>query len=776
MIGRLTKLRRSPALPGVLFIVVGVLIANLLPLTGVVHVTPVDTRAGLQTSPQVTWMRGLYTIDPNDGFTAEALGKASMNSWMRGEIPYWNHDEGFGAPLAGEMQSGAFSPFVVLMVFRNGLLYIHVLLEMIAGLATLAFLRRLGICRLAAAACGLLFALNGAHAWLTNAVFAPIAFLPVVLLGVEMALNRARRQQRGGFGVIAVGLALSLVAGFPEVAFIDGLVVGLWAVIRIFDIGPGLRVRFIHKLLTGAALGGMLAAPALIAFFDFVGQANVGGHASTFSKVTLAHGSIYSLVLPYAGGTIFSSLTPVSTYFWANVGGYLGASLVALALLGLPDRRFRRAKLLLVLFAGAIVVRIFGLLQLATKAWNLVPGIDQTAFYRYSAAALSMAVIILAAFGMDRLCRGERRWRDIAFAAGGFLLILVVSALLAHRYYNAVADFEDRKNVAFVSVAGAAAVGFGIIVCAASIKRLPSARYLAVVLVAFETIVLFGLPQMSASRNNSMDSAPITFLRQNLGSDRFYSIGPIAPNYGSYFGIAQLNVNDLPTPKRWDRYVSTKLDTNANPQLLTGGNRIDPKGPSGLQAFFDNIAAFSAVGVRYLVVLPNTVSVAEAAQHQLSKVQSSPTADIYQLPTTGTYFAAQGCTLEFSNKDEVSAQCAQATTLTRLEVMMPGWTAEVNGRSTAVNPIEDTFQSVALPAGKSDVTFSFAPPHIELAWLATFLSLIVLIICCTPLVAAPLERRRLAGVARTTAVPPTAADTATNVNSDPGATSDTQPH
>lgn len=51
---------------------------------------------------------GKYTIDPNDGWTAESLGHLAAQSWLHGHVPLWNVYEGLGQPLAGEMQSAAF--------------------------------------------------------------------------------------------------------------------------------------------------------------------------------------------------------------------------------------------------------------------------------------------------------------------------------------------------------------------------------------------------------------------------------------------------------------------------------------------------------------------------------------------------------------------------------------------------------------------------------------------------------------------------------------------
>ena len=716
-----------PAARYVAAVILAVLVANALPLAGVVSNTPYENRISLQTKAPDTWMRGFYTIDPNDGFTAEALGKAAVRSWLHGDIPYWNSNEGLGTPLAGEMQSGAFSPFVMLMVFHRGLLFAHILLEMIAGLATLFFLRRLRVHWVAATACAVLFALNGTFAWLTNAAFAPIAFLPVVLLGVERSVERARRGAAAGFGWIAAGLGLSLVAGFPEIAFLDGLLVALWAVIRLFDLERGRRMAFVRKLATGVALGGMLAAPAMIAFVDFLGQANVGGHSGGLSETHLQSGYLFTLILPYGTGTIFGSLNGSNGQFWSNVGGYLGFGIVVLALYGLLGARFRRAKVVLFVFALAVVLRIFGVLHVLITLWNTIPGVDQTALYRYAPPALAFATVILAAFGLDRICRGERNWRDVSIVGVLSSLLLLGAGLQARRALRVVTDLKDRHPIAVVSVIGALVVAGGLVLCMVLAARRPRLRVVAGALVAFEAIVLFGLPQMSAGRNIILDEQPIQFLHENLGINRFFSTGPIAPNYGSYLGLAQLNVNDLPTPKKWDDYVKANLSQNADSTNFTGTFSPDPTGPDSLHEFFLNIKSYEAVGVRYLLTRRTAVTEPEAAEFGLRRVFVSETTEIYELSSPATYFAADNCTLTFGDRQSVSADCAAPSKLTRLELWMPGWSATVNGNDAAVSTVANTFQSVALPAGKSEVTFQFEPPHVRLGWIASFLAALVLI-------------------------------------------------
>jgi hypothetical protein len=55
---------------------------------------------------------------------------------------------------------------------------------------------------------------------------------------------------------------------------------------------------------------------------------------------------------------------------------------------------------------------------------------------------------------------------------------------------------------------------------------------------------------------------------------------------------------------------------------------------------------------------------------------------------------------------------------------------------TAITQQDGLFQSIALPAGTSRVTFSYAPPHIlpgwRAFWLALALSLLQAVLCLLP--------------------------------------------
>ena len=163
--------------------------------------------------------------------------------------------------------------------------------------------------------------------------------------------------------------------------------------------------------------------------------------------------------------------------------------------------------------------------------------------------------------GGDRRRRRRRRFyaRPFAHALG---------ATFEHRAYF-------RISVAWggLSVAAAAAL--------ALVRDARVRNGLLALLVAVETIVLFAVPEFSAPRATTVDLAPVTYLRQHLGEGRFFTLGPISPDYGSYFGLASIAVDDFP-PKAYAAYVRTRLD----PVVAFTGFRPEGTaiGPAGVDA------------------------------------------------------------------------------------------------------------------------------------------------------------------------------------------------
>lgn len=161
------------------------LLVALVLILGGVAPDPISLWAGIGVGFQPGRLPGYGTIDPAAGFISYPLGVRAALDVLSGQLPLWNHFEGLGTPLLGEMQSAALFPPTLLLLLPHGPLLEHALLQVVAGVGTYLFLRRFGLGGRAALAGGLLFEFNGVFAWITNAIFNPIALLPWLFFAVE---------------------------------------------------------------------------------------------------------------------------------------------------------------------------------------------------------------------------------------------------------------------------------------------------------------------------------------------------------------------------------------------------------------------------------------------------------------------------------------------------------------------------------------------------------------------------------------------------------------
>lgn len=725
---------------GPILIFLGVLLANGLFLTGIFSPNPMDQFSGVSVNAKVGVLSGYNTIDPNDAYTTQALGHAAVHQLAHGKLPWWNYNEQVGAPLAGEMQSASlFLPFNLLLGFSNGLILFHILLELIAGIATYYLLKKIGCSVLASAVGGLLFALNGTFAWLTNAAFNPIAFLPLLLLGVENIFTNVRDKKKNRWWIvlIAAALAASLYAGFPEVAFLDGLLVFVWALVRLFQLEAKRRYEFGLSVACGFFIGLLLAAPILVAFKDYYPYADVGVHTGLLKKYALPPIGLAALFMPYVYGPIFDFTSYDKSgalgQFWGNVGGYLSFSLLFFALIGFMANRKKSSNRLLVIALSiwilVTVARTYGFPELASIL-NFIPGISIVAFYRYIPASFELGVVILAMLGLDKIIKQRKlHVRQSVYVGVGLLILLGVVSLIGlredHRLYLA----PHHHLWLGASVIWAFLIIAGIVLTILSWKRY--AKFVLCLILVVDAMLMFIVPQLSSIRSATIDTKPIAFLQQNLGNARFYSIGSIMPNYSSYFGIASINTNDLPIAKAWGSYITESLNSNAEPiSGFTGIDQINPQGPTPLQAFIKNMPAYEAVSVKYVITQKNPITQSALESQQLKLVFEDATYQVYELPQPKPYFEALRGSCDISpdaTKSTLTTQCSASSTLVRRELFMPGWTAKVNGKTTLINHSGSLFQEISVPAGKSTISFSFMPQHMQIAIAAAIVGILAML-------------------------------------------------
>ena len=681
------------------------------------------------------FLRGFPHIDPNSGYTTQALGYRAALDWLQGNVPWWNFYSGVGLPLAGEYQPAAFFPLTLLLLLPQGMAWQMLALQLLSGLGTYGLLRQMGVGRLAATTGGVLYAFNGTLAWFSHGPATAVPFLPLLLWGIERAFAKTTLRRRGGWRLVALAMGLSLLAGFPETAYIDGLLALAWALVRGVQTARDLRLGYALRIVSGGAVGICLAAPQLLAFVEFLPEAYLGGHGAGFAHSALPKDAVIpSLIAPYAYGPIFAyqEYWPSLMHVWGGIGGYVTVLLLAMATYGVVAHRGALGWLLLGWSVLAIAKTFH--IEPAVTLLNLVPGVSLAAFARYAQPSWELAFVIMAAWGLDDLAQ-TRAPRRAGLAAAGFVLIVALAGALLYGadIWPHLRSSVGLRNSAFASALWAILTGAACFWLITRARASRAAVSLAILLMV-DGVLMFAIPTLSNPRGGAVNLRAIGFLRDHLGLQRFFTLGPIQPNYGAYFGIASINHNYLPVSARWIAWVGTHLDRSADAAVFNGDYARAAGMPTPTEELRRNLAAYEWVGVKY-VIAPRDVDPFAGMDDAASKGKSvrrvfaDGSMGIYELPGAKPYFEALAgrCIVEPQGRGRVFASCEERETLLRRELFFPGWTATVNGENAPIVEHGALFQAVDLPKGKSEVRYDYAPPHIAWAWLAALAAMCALV-------------------------------------------------
>lgn len=246
-----------------------------------------------------------------------------------GDIPAWNPHQFSGAPFAGDPLSGwTYLPAMVLFtllpvsVAAGGYVFVHLWL---AGLFTYALGRVLRMNVAGALLAAVAYGFNGFVYW-RNLCCSPyvsvMAWLPLAILGVELAVRSTRWPDRGlwlGVG----GLALSqILAAWPgQGSYYALLALGGYVAYRTLLFPPenlrGLRGRALGSLLHGGGVllfGFGLAAAGLLPRFEYHALSTLADGYGNIEGVRAAWGgwTAEDLERPLSPGLVYPGLIVLS--------------------------------------------------------------------------------------------------------------------------------------------------------------------------------------------------------------------------------------------------------------------------------------------------------------------------------------------------------------------------------------------------------------------------------------------------------------------------------
>lgn len=204
----------------------------------------------------------------------------NIEPWMKmtgdlykseGCVPIWNQYSGCGAPYLANMQSQVLFPLMAVFSLFSGSwahdIFLLTRLLVSGALAFVAFrMYAPGKAALVGAAA---YMLTGYQLILIGMPEISVSIvLPLLMLGTELVI---REQTFRASAVCVAGVALTLLGGMPELAFIELVMSGLYALTRLTVVAGWNQKLKVLGWLAGAYAGGLLAAaPQVFTFVEYI--------------------------------------------------------------------------------------------------------------------------------------------------------------------------------------------------------------------------------------------------------------------------------------------------------------------------------------------------------------------------------------------------------------------------------------------------------------------------------------------------------------------------
>ena len=363
--------------------------------------------------------------------------RAYAAHWMKqGVLPSWNPYILCGTPFVGSFQSAVFYPpnliFLAMPVHAAARVSIifHVALSLVF---TYLLARSFGCVRSGATVAAMAFSFGAAQLLRVPAghwgVSCAIPWMPLIFLCVEARLRRP-----GCLSVVvgAIAVAMQVLSGVPQYAFITGLAVGVFVLLR--SVRDGLSWK--ERLRRWGALAGLFLLGAAIAAIQLLPGIEAALHGARslpmrkewIEQFSLAPESLLTLFVPGFFGGVQGVPWWGRYLFWEMIA-YVGIVCLALALLGMFSTKRRGLGSRLGVFA--VIMLLLALGRHAPLMPMLTAILPMSGMFRGAAKFLlpfQLALAVLAGLGVTSLLagvEGDRR-RGVILSAG----LLVVMALL----------------------------------------------------------------------------------------------------------------------------------------------------------------------------------------------------------------------------------------------------------------------------------------------------------------------------------------------------------
>jgi len=351
-----------------------------------------------------------------------------------GSVPLWNPTLFGGLPFVGAMHGDIFYPTAWLRLVlptdtaMNLGFFVHYIL---AGLFTYWFLRLFRVSWTGSVVGGLAYQLTGVVASYPSPGHDGKLFVTALLpLGLVMLTYAIRERRYAAYAAFALVVGLALLSPQAQMTQYFLIATGIFTLYLIFgektDAKLSARLGAMGLALAAVGVGFGVAMIQYLPFIAYIpfsprGEGALRGYEWSVSYA-IPWNHVPEFFLAHFNGA-------VQTYWGSNPiklhSEYLGLPVIALGVVGAMDR-LRRPLSYWVLGIGVLflLISLGGSTPFYRAWWSIVPFVKQTRAPGMALYVVAFALAVFAAFGVERVERGEARWTSIWMVVGGAVAVL----------------------------------------------------------------------------------------------------------------------------------------------------------------------------------------------------------------------------------------------------------------------------------------------------------------------------------------------------------------
>ncbi|MEK7119714.1 MAG: YfhO family protein [Patescibacteria group bacterium] len=615
-----------------------------------------------------------------------------VDELRQGRFPLWNPYIFSGSPFFADINLALLYPmnalYFILPPFQA--LTVGALLDIFVGLMGMYLLCRSLRCSTTASILGaVVFGFSGTMVTYINNIpmLQAASLAPWLLWGWKRLLQKPSIARYLGIVVIA---SLQVLAGHPQLTYYSWLL----AVLFVLFACPGKLLQKIGLMSAVVLLTFFLTGVQVVPFMEFAMLSTRAGRGFAYASFDSLHPlNIVRLFIPNVVGVLRDGTA------WAQGGsvyGYIGV----LAVIFVFAARLRFWKII----AGVAFVLALGkYTPVFTIAYWLVPGIAGFRSPQHFLLPFTIAVSVLAAYGLDDV--KKRAIRNIGVIGmmggigGGLLYLfsanlagLVLELLVSYptRVLEKLHGFSLGMIETVVQLTAMNILMVGILMVTAGLVWRKSRN--AVVLLVFFELFLFSQNGLVSINQNE----PMRWFAGMRGQEK--SI--VDPLQYPYLGKKEFGVFN------WDRESAWQVSI-LRPNLNMVAGLPTPYGYASLvyreYQMYASSASADPTGVQLddptggkvaMLTGPRLFFLDKKLQKHPVEIQSYTSNDVRLL----------------TNRNE-------AGTVVFIDVNYPGWRVRVDGKESRIKTYEKVYKSVWVEKGSHEIRFTFFPQSFQVGLL-----------------------------------------------------------